>query len=119
MPIAEIQNQTSSLRRSPTALDSLREKMFLLWGDLEERKARSATALKPVDSNSAFPAKDEVLRTKPFQCCIKEYGVKKRMQWITEENGSQSEHASEDERVQDRHDWVWERRWRMFGCTIS
>lgn len=76
-------------------------------------------ALKPVDGNPAIPGKEEVQRTKPFQCCIKEYGVKRRMQRVTEENGNDSEDASEDERVRDRDEWIWERRWRMFGCTIS
>lgn len=108
-----------SLRKSPAALDTLREKLFLLWGDLEERKAREATALKRVDGNSASPRKDETPRMKPFQCCLKEYGVKKRIQRITEENASESENQSREEYEQDRNDWVWERRWRMFGCTIS
>lgn len=76
-------------------------------------------ARKPVDGNSTSPGKEGVQRMKPFQCCIKEYGVKKRIQRITAENGNESEDASEDERVRDRDEWVWERRWRMFGCTVS
>ena len=90
-----------------------------MWGDLEERKARSATALKHVDGNSASSSKDEAPKMKPFQCCIKEYGVKKRIQRTAEKIASEIGSQSEDEREQDRDDWVWERRWRMFGCTIS
>lgn len=111
--------EAEDLRKSPTALDTLREKLFLLWGDLEERKARNATALKQVDGNSPSPRKVAAPRMKAFQCCLKEYGVKKRTQRITEENASEGEDESGDERGQGRNDWVWERRWRMFGCTIS
>lgn len=107
------------LRKSPAALDTLREKLFLLWGDLEERKAREATALKQIDGNSASPRKGEAPRMKPFQCCLKEYGVKKRIQRTIEENGSGSEDQSGDELERDRDDWIWKRRWRMFGCIIS
>ena len=119
--IAKIANLTSSLRKSPAALETLREKLFLLWGDLEEQKARSATALKPVDGNSASSSKkNEASRTRPpFQCCIKEYGVKKkkkRTQLIREGDGSEGDDESEDGHGDD---WVWERRWRMFGCIIS
>ena len=109
----------SSLRKSPTALDTLREKLFLLWGDLEERTGRNATSFKHVDGNSASPSKDVAPKAKPFQCCLKEYGVKKRVQRFSKENASEGDDESGDEREGDRDDWVWERRWRMFGCTIS
>ena len=57
---------------------------------------------------------------KPFQCCLKEYGVKKKIQRGTDEKSSESEDESGGQRRrQDRDEWVWERRWRMFGCTIS
>ncbi|KAL8792673.1 MAG: hypothetical protein Q9195_004733 [Heterodermia aff. obscurata] len=65
------------LHTSPTPLSTLREKLFLLWGDLEERKTSSQL-------NEA--------RSKPFTCCLQEYGV--------------------------RSEGGWERRWRMFGVTI-
>ncbi|CAD6576115.1 MAG: hypothetical protein ASARMPREDX12_007733 [Alectoria sarmentosa] len=110
--------EAEDLRKSPAALDTLREKLFLLWGDLEERKARDASALKKVNGNSASPGKGEAPRMKPFQCCLKEYGVKKRIQRITEEIASESEEGSGNEHEHDRNDWIWERRWRMFGCTI-
>lgn len=91
-----------------------------MWGDLEERKtARAATALKHVHGNSASSGKDGAPRMKPFQCCVKEYGVKKRMPRIAEAHADESEDGSADEKGQDRNVWVWERRWRMFGCTIS
>ena len=90
-----------------------------MWGDLEERKARNAKALKQVNGNSASPSKIEAPRMKPFQCCLKEYGVRKRIQRNAEAIANDSGDGSEEEREGDRSDWVWERKWRMFGCTIS
>ena len=92
---------SSSLRTAPVALSQLREKLFILWGDLEERKS-CARALKDRNVNQAIcktTAEDGKIgmtqslpRTIPFQCCIKEYGVKV--------------HGG------------WKRRFRMFGSTI-
>ena len=90
----------------------LREKLFLLWGDLEERKlqeregkvADKAMGGGSVKGNgthkSVSPNEDELPKPagRPFQCCIKEYGVRV--------NG-------EDGRM------AWERRFRMFGTTIT
>ncbi|MCJ1377027.1 hypothetical protein MMC17_000117 [Xylographa soralifera] len=97
-----LQMDAENLRTSPTALSQLREKLFILWGDLEERKIRT----RALQEKSANPANhktgtDDVKegvnqsppRTIPFECCIKEYGVKVKGKW--------------------------ERRFRMFGATIS
>lgn len=58
-----------SLRHNKQALEELREKLFILWGDLEERKIKAIAEgqpnSQPVDSVSSIP----------FVCCIKEYGV--------------------------------------------
>ncbi|KAI9658554.1 MAG: hypothetical protein M1829_006780 [Trizodia sp. TS-e1964] len=75
------------LRLDAKALRKLEEKMFFVWGELFE--ARQASGDKGGSGG-------EVKNT-PFECCIKEYGVKT-------ENV-----AGED---------VWERRFRMFGTTI-
>ncbi|MCJ1388176.1 hypothetical protein MMC18_001021 [Xylographa bjoerkii] len=93
-----------NLRTSPTALSQLREKLFILWGDLEERKI-GARALQEKTTNQAVrktgtdDVKEGVIqsppRTIPFQCCIKEYGVKVK------------------------GGWEWERKFRIFGVTIS
>ena len=53
-----------SLRRDAVNLKALREKLFCLWGDLEEDKNKGALA-------SGKPTKN-----KPFTCCIQEYGVR-------------------------------------------
>ncbi|MCJ1281522.1 hypothetical protein MMC26_000842 [Xylographa opegraphella] len=91
-----------NLRNSSTALPELREKLFILWGDLEERKfgtrtlsennANSAVHMREADYVNEKGLTDSPLRTPPFQCCIKEYGV----------------------RVEGK----WERRFRIFGTTI-
>lgn len=43
---------------------ALREKLFFLWGELEE------------DKNSGDLAAGKPTKNKPFICCIQEYGVK-------------------------------------------
>ena len=73
--------RAKDLRHNPRSLAQLREKMFILWGDLEERKTREE---KEKEANGGGKAKkgaggkDEtlVLRTLPFKCCVREYGVK-------------------------------------------
>lgn len=55
---------------------------------------------------------------RPFQCCLKEYGVKRKVERKIEEGTRTNEAESGDDGERIRHDWVWERRWRMFGCTI-
>jgi len=59
-----------SLRRDPTALNNLRERLFILWGNLEELK--SAGKLTPETPPSSIP----------FECCIKEYGVQQNDKWL-------------------------------------
>ncbi|KAK4694923.1 protection of telomeres protein 1, partial [Lecanoromycetidae sp. Uapishka_2] len=115
-----------NLRKSPEALETLREKLFLLWGDLEERKSREPAVFKQIDPNPRSPRKGELPKSKPFECCLKEYGVKRKVKQSnsTEESesgndgDSESENCNDQKRVKRRNDWVWERKWRMFGCTI-
>ena len=89
-----------SLRENPQALAELKEKLFILWGDLEERK----------NANPAMFSADggESVSAKPFTCCIKEYGVK-----IT----PRARNMAHDENNPDS--FGWERRFRMFGTTIT
>ena len=95
------------LRENPQTLAQLREKMFLLWGDLEERKSAEGRALKERSGNGLGagggakaegkeveePKEKEKAATRPFTCCIREYGV---------QNGS----------------GVWERRFALRDTTI-
>lgn len=56
------------LRKNKNILNLLKEKLFTLWGDLEEVK--SAGQLESGTSN------------KPFECCITEFGVKEGDDWV-------------------------------------
>lgn len=105
---------SSSLRKAPKALAELREKLFLMWGDLEEQKGRRSTALQPIGENAGHLEKEEIPKSKAFHCCLKEYGVKKKIHRSDEREdiGNEGSQAEVD------NDWVWERRWRMFGTTI-
>lgn len=54
--------EAANLREQPELLAQLREKLYILWGDLEERKS---TEISIPPSN------------RPFECCISEYGLLK------------------------------------------
>lgn len=105
-----------NLRTNSQALAALREKLFLLWGDLEERKTAEAVkqkqarkAMGQIEANEQVrKGGDEVPRGKAFQCCLKEYGVRSRKRGGGEVGGD--EHGEQN--------LGWERRWRMFGTTI-
>jgi protection of telomeres protein 1 len=63
----EITTNGHSLRKDKRALEELREKLFLLWGNLEELKlVQVPLPLGPADSKK--------LSNRPFECCIQEYG---------------------------------------------
>ena len=112
------------LRKSPTALAALREKLFILWGDLEERKTKIRETEPNVLSESSGNNRALVANLKreekggrPFQCCLKEYGVKVKTE--AEEVRSGGCASDGDESEEGESGWRWERRWRVFGCTIT
>ena len=72
-------------------LAALKEKLFLLWGDLQEKKEESSTA----EASSVKPS------ARPFECLIKEYGVPVR---------------NSDEQVKSTAEY--DRVFRLFGTTI-
>ncbi|EFE29861.1 telomere-binding alpha subunit central domain protein [Trichophyton benhamiae CBS 112371] len=88
-----LQMDAVNLRDNSDALASLREKLFVLWGDLEERKS--------ADIDAFYSGKADTVSTKPFTCCIKEYGVK---------TGNKET---------DPISLGWERRFQMFQTAIS
>ncbi|KAL8933559.1 MAG: hypothetical protein Q9211_005715 [Gyalolechia sp. 1 TL-2023] len=96
-----------NLHREPQALAALREKLFLLWGDLEERKSAGAGA-----------GAEGKTRSLPFECCIKEYGVRSRT--CRRERAAEDDGRSDAEKADAGEDdnWGWERRFAMFGTTI-
>ncbi|KAL8903995.1 MAG: hypothetical protein Q9207_003575, partial [Kuettlingeria erythrocarpa] len=105
-----------NLRRKSQALAALREKLFLLWGDLEERKETKAAGER---EEQAEP------KSMPFECCIKEYGVRsrRRAQVAADHDPSGGERDGHSEGHAgggrgEENNWGWERKFAMFGTTI-
>ncbi|KAI4168199.1 MAG: hypothetical protein LQ343_006585 [Gyalolechia ehrenbergii] len=97
-----------NLHRKPQALAALRERLVLLWGDLEERKRDGGSAGEGGKTSSM-----------PFECCIKEYGVRSRKGW--RERAVKDDERSDAEKEEDADEednWGWERRFAIFGTTI-
>lgn len=105
----------------------LRERLFTLWGDLEEHKARKIAEQKaarkrrpgdippPMDSSDGeadqtrgsgakAKADEPAVSNNPFTCCIKQYGVRVR------EDDPALANAGEGKR--------WERVFGLFGTKI-
>jgi protection-of-telomeres protein 1 len=61
----------TSLHVASKNLNELKEKLFILWGNLQE--LREAGKLDGA-------ARGEI-SSKPFECCIEEYGVKQDGKW--------------------------------------
>lgn len=117
---------TTSLRADLDTLASLREKLSILWGDLEERKSESSRLKSPFKQ-------PEDTNSPPFECCLKEYGIRsrKRRKSLKEDDDRESDEDDDDDNGDDDeraeggagelgHKMrLWERRWRMWGTTIS
>lgn len=114
----------SDLGNDPVNLKKLRDRMFTLWGELEEvvsreeaaaeRAAAAARANKaPEDSDeesgdggeSALPASTPSVKNRPFQCCVRQYGV------AVPEDDEDKANAGEGRR--------WQRMFGLFGTKIS
>ena len=76
----------------------------------------------------AAAAENRVPESVPFQCCIKEYGVRTRKKAeMDEQNGCEevNEEAGRADKNEDgekcavKGNLGWERRWRMWGVTIT
>ncbi|KAM0345195.1 hypothetical protein ACHAPU_006831 [Fusarium lateritium] len=106
----------SNLRHDKKALVALRERLFQLWGNLEERKTAAQEAARqgkpPADSDdegqqqsvTAKPGKMP-LSNRPFSCCIQQYGIK-----VAERDPSRA-NAGDGKR--------WQRMYRLFGSMIA
>lgn len=114
----------SDLRSDQGNLEALRQRLFLLWGDLEEKKSleeenkRQAALtnrgvnrppLHSSDDEGRMPQKkgpeSSQVRSRPFSCCIHQYGVK-----VPEEDPVKAD-AGEGER--------WQRMFGLFGTRIA
>lgn len=109
----------SDLRKDDGKLAAVRQKMWSLWGELEDHKAKMENrALKARHSNNAnappehsddeeevTKKKTEQVRNRPFACCIHQYGAKV---------------AEGDETKADAGDGKrWERMFGLFGTKIA
>ncbi|RFN45978.1 protection of telomeres protein 1 [Fusarium flagelliforme] len=106
----------SNLRQNKEALSILRERMFTLWGNLEEKKMDAQEAARkgepPADSddeNGQVGGNSESgkmqLTNRPFPCCIQQYGVK-----VSE---------SDPARASAGNGKRWQRMFRLFGTMIA
>ncbi|KAM4056090.1 ssDNA-binding domain of telomere protection protein [Hirsutella rhossiliensis] len=105
----------SDLRRNHEDLEALRSRLFILWGELEEHKARaeklaaeSTHNRPPDDSDDDKRRAAKTTRTsanRPFSCCIRQYGVKM---------------AEPDRRKADAGDGRrWQRMFGLFGTRVA
>lgn len=119
----------SDLHQDEDTLDILRDRLFLLWGELEEKKsigednkrraARVALANTNLnrppshssDDESTAPQEQEEAELRssqisnlPFSCCIRQYGVK-----VREEDPAKAD-AGKGKR--------WQRMFGLFGTKI-
>ena len=83
------------LRTNPKELQKLRETLFKLWGDLEEQK-------EDANSSEAENGKQVKASGRPFQCYVKEYGVRV------------SQREDEDDTYKG-----WQRMFRLWGTTVK
>ncbi|KAF4338171.1 protection of telomeres 1 [Fusarium beomiforme] len=104
-----------NLRQDKQALGILRDKMFTLWGNLEERKVAAQEAARkgnpPVDSDDEGQQQPEIkqsgktqLTNRAFPCCVKQYGIK-----VAEVDPSKA-NAGNGKR--------WQRMYQLFGARI-
>jgi hypothetical protein len=108
-----------NLRDDSATLALLRERMFTLWGNLEEvismraakqAKARQGTTINgpPPDSSDneqEAGTEQDVVTNRAFNCCIRQYGIK-----VTEPDHTKAD-AGDSKR--------WQRVFALFGTKIS
>ncbi|KAG6291740.1 hypothetical protein E4U09_003808 [Claviceps aff. purpurea] len=110
----------TDLRHDDATLGRLRQRMFILWGDLEEHKAQAQNRTlqtkpytkvgPPADSDDE--AEDAVeqesvvhaVSNRPFGCCIRQYGVRQNARRVEEDSGGPA---------------PWQRMFGLFGTRIS
>ncbi|KAJ5279119.1 hypothetical protein N7478_004491 [Penicillium angulare] len=96
----------TNLHLDSDRLDELREKLAILWGDLEEKKRGEP---KDIKGKPWAPVKCSNL---PFKCCIKEYGVPCR-------HSEDTDAMAIDEQLCVQKDcFGWERRFSLYATTI-
>lgn len=101
-----------SLHRHSTRLDELEQKIFLLWGNLQEVKQQQAASAARDKSQGWSPPRHS---SRPFECCVKEYGV--RCSHPADSNAMLID-GIEEQPCSQPDCFGWERRFAMFGTTI-
>jgi protection-of-telomeres protein 1 len=92
----------TDLREDTTLLNQLREKLYILWGDLEEQKGKEdagerETKRAKLDGTSETGQRPSNL---PFSCCLQEYGALRE--------GGRADEVGD-----------WERQFMISGVTIN
>ncbi|ETN44856.1 uncharacterized protein HMPREF1541_09731 [Cyphellophora europaea CBS 101466] len=97
-----LREEACDLSKDPQALARLKEKLFVLWGDLQEKMEELEAAGKHVlgDGEVDVEAPSVQASSQPFECFIAEYGVKREGT-----DGTKAEH--------------WERCFRMFHTSVA
>ncbi|KAM0435177.1 hypothetical protein ACHAPT_003267 [Fusarium lateritium] len=111
----------SNLRHKTKDLQVLRDRLFTLWGELEEHKSLAQTKMReaqeaaregkpPGDSDDEDEQRhksknsDKAVSSRPFSCCIRQYGVK-----VLESDPGKAD-AGDGKR--------WQRMYSLFGTRI-
>jgi protection of telomeres protein 1 len=115
-----------NLRADTTALEALRETLFVLWGNLAEEKMASEKSPavpkrvqkaintdRPPPDSSDIEDNDDDNRQKPamkvanlpFSCCIRQYGIKVR--------------ESDPDKADAGDGFRWQRVYGLFGTRVS
>jgi protection-of-telomeres protein 1 len=92
-----------SLRGNPKELSLIKDRLFHLWGDLEEQKSQAIAS-----GNQNW----EAVKSVPFNCCIKEYGVP--CTHVKDSNAMDID----DELCSHTDCFGWERRFAIFDTII-
>ncbi|KAJ5165971.1 hypothetical protein N7492_006267 [Penicillium capsulatum] len=101
-----LNDHATDLRGNPRKLAILKEKLFILWGNLLEVKQRAAAAEHGGQVGAPTP-----LSSMPFACCVKEYGVRCA-------HPRDPDAMEVDGECSQANCFGWERRFAMFGTTI-
>lgn len=120
--LTDLDAQDLRAAHNEETLGSLREQMFKLWGDLEERKVdlearkreqrdRILRNMPPPSSGAeeeeaaAHSASLGQISNKPFTCCVQQYGVKVEAEEGEEDNAGEGK--------------KWQRMYGLFGTKIA
>ena len=117
----------TDLRRNEKTCAALKERLFFLWGGLLERMEKSKGQTGDDEDLFAMEPGSQGAGSQVFECCVKEYGVKVRLEGkrhgVDESQGASWSESEDDADVPRNlrgygREWTFDRRWRMWGVTI-